>query len=169
MRTRLMAALAATMALVMAPLAAPGAWAQPLAGGSELGISYQLTTNAGEGSGRVGGVGFHYDAPRFGPVTLAANATFSNQHRAGGQQSVYFGAGPGVRLSFSESGAFFGHFLLGAEVGWAKGPGSRRTATDFQPRGGIGVSYRVAGNLRLRAGLDFDSHTHVLMGAGLRF
>ena len=114
------------------------------------------------------GVGFHHDTPRFGPITLAANGTFSRQSGYGGQRTVYFGAGPGVRFNFEQM-TFFGHFLLGGEVGVGTRMGREATAAAFKPRGGLGMSYRLTRNVRLRGGLDFDTHPHVLAGVGLRF
>ena len=153
---------------MMLALAAVLAMADVAAAQGELGIGYQLTTNVGAGRGRVDGVTFQYDSPRFGPITMATNGSFSTEHGTGGQKSMCFGAGPGFRFYFEEM-TFYGHFLLGAEIGTGTMLGVQTTESEFKTRTGIGMSYRLSDRYRLRGGVDFDTHAHIVVGVGMRF
>ena len=161
-RNHFILTVAAAMAIALtAPL---GAAAQD----TDIGGQYQLTTNAGDGRGRVDGFGLFYDRLQGANFTLAANVTYGMEHGPGGQKSIFGGVGPGYRRPL-EHFDVYAHFLVGVEHGRGTMYGRKTSRTEFRPRGGAGISYRLKDNLRLRAGEEVDTHFHVVVGAGVRF
>ena len=135
---------------------------------TDLGGHYRLITNAGSGRGRADGFGLFYDKLQGTNFTLAANVTYGMEHGPGGQKSIFAGVGPGYRRPL-EHFDFYAHFLLGVEHGRGTAGGHKASMTEFRPRGGAGISYPLRDNFRLRAGVEVDTHFHVIVGPGVRF
>lgn len=158
---RKMTMAAAAVAAAMLVLAAAPTAAQD--GGTAMAINYQLTGT--DTAARVDGVSGQVEVPRWGNVTLVGNGAYAKQHMTGGVQTLFVGGGIGYRASVSERVDAFVHGLFGVEVGSS----SVGNAFQVKPRIGGGIAYAVGESVRLRAGVDYDTHPHLLAGIGFRF